>query len=75
MTMSRLADTYQTLASEGAKAFYNGSLTAQIVKDIQATGEQMTLGASGKVLQSCLGWAPGPQGAPGRGGSQMCCSQ
>ncbi|XP_001914813.3 glutathione hydrolase 1 proenzyme isoform X2 [Equus przewalskii] len=42
VTMSRLADTYQTLASEGAKAFYNGSLTAQIVKDIQATGGIVT---------------------------------
>lgn len=44
MTMPRLADTYETLASEGAQAFYNGSLTAQIVKDIQAAGEWVTSG-------------------------------
>lgn len=41
--MPRLADTYETLASEGPQAFYNGSLTAQIVKDIQAEGELATL--------------------------------
>uniref|UniRef100_A0A8C5KHN5 Gamma-glutamyltransferase 1 n=1 Tax=Jaculus jaculus TaxID=51337 RepID=A0A8C5KHN5_JACJA len=39
ITMPRLADTLQTLAQEGAQAFYNGSLTAQIVKDIQGAGE------------------------------------
>lgn len=39
MIMPKLADTLEVLAQEGAKAFYNGSLTAQIVKDIQEAGE------------------------------------
>lgn len=42
VTMPKLADTYETLAREGAQAFYNGSLTAQILKDIREAGGIMT---------------------------------
>lgn len=69
VTMPRLADTYETLAFEGAQAFYNGSLTAQIVKDIQAAGEWMTSGAWGKELVegTLPGLGTGPSGTAWQG--------
>ncbi|XP_056128100.1 glutathione hydrolase 1 proenzyme-like [Rhinichthys klamathensis goyatoka] len=41
-SFSKLATTYETIAEEGAKAFYNGSLTDNIVEDIMDAGGNIT---------------------------------
>ncbi|KAM4053628.1 glutathione hydrolase 5 proenzyme isoform 1-T6 [Anomaloglossus baeobatrachus] len=43
VNFTRLADTLQTLADEGAESFYSGSIGKKMVEDLQHQGSSLTL--------------------------------
>lgn len=57
MKMPKLANTYETIAREGADAFYTGSLAKQIIDDIHSVGEKQDICPKQLLLLSTQGGA------------------